>query len=197
MEGGGEFLKLTSDDIDSASNVLKKKTEKELTSFLKEEREDDLIILEDSFDIEFLDEFSSIEAGDLSDNFSYTMVSKIKTIAFQEKEVEKFIRSFIESNIDEDVLAYFESLEVNYSLNSIDWDKGEMIVDFEVRIKTYPNIDIVFIEEELKGRSSQAGELLLSNQTGVSDVDIDLWPFWVNTIPNEGKRIKIVYPVIN
>lgn len=197
MEGGGEFGKVTSGDLESAKDVLIEKAKTETKNSLKGRISSDYVFFDNAFQETVLEDFSSKEEGDVSNNFSFTVRAKSKTISFNREKAEEIIKSFIDSQISDNTLVYMDSLEIDYSLDEIDWEAESMDVDFEVRVETYPQIDLDFLKEELKGKSLSETEFLLENQSEITEVEVNFWPFWINQIPEDGERIEIVYPIIN
>ena len=197
MRGGGELAQITENDLKSAESVLIEKTKEEVEEALKNKITDDFVVLSDVFDTDILESFSSKEVGEVLSGFSFTVRGGSKTISFKTIDVKSLIESFIFSQISTGEGIYSENLNINYQLDSVDWDNGELVISFDIVFETYPEIDLDFLKEELKDKSSSETKFLLENQSEITKTEIKFWPFWVKNIPSDKNRIEINYPAIN
>ena len=197
MRGGGELAQITENDLKSAESVLIEKTKEEVEEALKNKITDDFVVLSDVFDTDILESFSSKEVGEVLSDFSFTVRGGSKTISFKTIDVKNLIESFIFSQISTGEGIYSENLNINYQLDSVDWDNGELAISFDIVFETYPEIDLDFLKEELKDKSSSETKFLLENQSEITKTEIKFWPFWVKNIPGDKSRIEINYPAIN
>lgn len=197
MSGGGEFSKITSKDLESAEDVLIEKSQRETKNFLKNKIEGDYIVLDNAFKTSILDSYTSHQEGEILDSFAFTVQGKAKTISFDPEKGKEFVVSFVNSQIPNNYSIYENSLNTSYEVESIDWENEEVMINFSVEVQTYPKIDFEFLKNELGGKSVSETEFLLENQTEISNVEVNFWPFWINTIPQEDNRIEIEYPIID
>ena len=197
MRGGGELAQVTENDLKSAKSVLIEKTKKEVEESLRDKITDDFVVLDDVFDTDILESFSSKEVGDVLDSFSFTVRGESKTISFKTNDAKNLIENFILSQISEGEAIYSKDLDINYQLDNINWDDGELTISFDIVFETYSIINLDFLKEELKDKSLVETKFLLENQPEIIKTEIKFWPFWVNNIPNDQNRIEINYPAIN
>ena len=197
MQGGGELGQITENDLESAKNVLIERTKQETEESLKNKIAGDFVLLDDVFDTDILESFSSKEVGDVLNNFSFTVRGTSKTISFKTDDVEDLIEVFILSKIPGTDAVYSEDLSINYQLDTIDWEDKELTINFDITFETYPAIDLNFLKEELNGKSSAETKFLLENQPEIIKTEISFWPFWVKTIPGDTSRIEVNYPIID
>ena len=197
MKGGGELARITENDLESAENVLIEKTKQETEKSLKDKIANDFVVLDDVFDTDILESFSSREVGDILDNFSFTVRGTSKTISFKTDDVKDLIEAFILSKIPGGDAVYSNDLNINYQLDNVDWEGKELTINFDITFETYPAIDLDFLKEELKGKSSAETRFLLENQPEIIKTEISFWPFWVKTIPSDKNRIEVNYPIID
>jgi len=197
MQGGGQLAQITENDLENAKNVLIEKAKEETEESLQNKITSDFVVIDDVFDTNILESFSSREVGDVLDDFSFTVRGSSKTISFKIDDVEDLIESYILSQVSEGDTIYSNDLDINYQLDNINWDDGELVINFDIVFETYLEIDLDFLKEELKGKSSGETKFLLENQPEIIRAEINFWPFWVKNIPNDKERININYPVIN
>ncbi len=197
MEGGGELGKITSNDLESAEDVLVAKVKQEATKLLRSKIEDEYVILDDAFKEVILERFSSNEEEEIVNNFDFTVKGKSKVISFESEIARDLVRNYVESQIPKNSLLYEDSLKIDYNLENVDWENETLSVNFTVETETYPQIDIDFLKDQLKGKQASETEFLLENQNEITDAEINFWPFWVNTVPKEKERIEVIYPLIS
>ena len=197
MQGGGELAQITENDLKSAESVLREKTKEEVEKSLRDKITNDFVVIDDVFDTDILESFSSKEVGDILSSFGFTVKGRSKTISFKIVDAKNLIESFILSQIPDGEAIYSEDLDINYQLDSIDWDNGELMISFDIVFETYPEINLDFLKEELRDKSSGETRFLLENQSEIIRAEIKFWPFWVKNIPNDKNRIEIHYPAIN
>jgi len=197
MRGGGELAQITENDLKSAESVLVEKTKREVEESLKDKITDDFIVLSDVFDTDILESFSSKEVGDILSDFSFTVRGESKTISFKTVDAKNLIENFIFSQISTGEGIYSENLNIDYQLDSINWEDGELMISFDIVFETYPEIDLDFLKEELSGKSSSETKFLLENQSEITKTELKFWPFWVKNVPSDKNRIEINYPAIN
>ena len=196
MQGGGKLAQITENDLESAKNVLIEKTKRETEESLQDKITNDFVVIDDVFNTIILESFSSKEAGDVLDSFSFTVRGKSTTISFKTDDVKDLIENFILSQIPEEDTLFSKDLDINYQLDDINWDDGELIVNFDIVFETYLEINLDFLKEELKGKSLVETKFLLENQPEIITTGINVWPFWVKNIPNDKSRIEINYPAL-
>ena len=197
MMGGGESDQITENDLESAKNVLIEKTKTETEESLIDKITNEFVVIDNVFDTEILESFSSKEAGDILSSFSFTVRGSSKTISFKKDDINDLVENFILSEIPAGDIVFPKDLNVNYQLDNVDWDNSELEIDFSVTFETYPEIDLGFLREELMGRSSTETKFLLENQPEITKSEISFWPFWVNNISSDKNMIEINYPVID
>ncbi len=193
MVGGGEASQVTQDDLDQAKKVLTEKITKECQAFLKNETPSEFKLLEDALKTEIIEDSSSAKVGNELETFSFQIKTKSKTLAFKEEDVKNFAKDLILSQISKDKDLYQKSLEINYSLQSIDLDsnQGEMVLNLKLSAKIYSHIALETLKEMLKGKSLGETRIVLNNQPQITKVQVRFWPFWVRKVPENPDKIKI------
>ena len=196
MQGGGESSQITENDLESAKNVLIEKTKQETEESLRDKIAGDFVVLDDVFDTDILESFSSRKVGDVLNNFSFTVRGTSRIISFKTDDVKDLIETFILSKIPGGDAIYSKDLNIDYQLDNISWEDEELTINFDITFETYPEIDLDFLKEELKGKSLVETRFLLENQPEIIATEINIWPFWVKNIPNDKSRIEINYPAL-
>jgi len=102
MEGGGESVKVTEEDLEDAKDSLSQKAISQSKSLLVSEVEKSAnsIIVEDLIESEIIDFSPLAEVEQEVDSFTAQSKAKSKTITFKEKDLERFAPSFLSENRD-------------------------------------------------------------------------------------------------
>jgi hypothetical protein len=183
--------------LSGITEVLIEKTRNETEESLISKITNDFVVIDDAFNTEILESFSSKEVGDVLSDFSFTVRGKSSTVSFKVEDINNLIENIILSEIPNEDVVYPKKMNVNYRLESVDWNNGELKLDFDLDLETYTKIDLDFLKKELMGRSSSETKFLLENQVEIIKSEIDIWPFWVSNIPDDKDMIKINYPFID
>ena len=203
MEGGfvGESSQVTEEDIEEAEDILLEEIKKQAISLLKNKTFKEFIILEDILDFEITEKSSSVEVGDVVDSFDFQMKINLKALSFNKFEIDKFVKEIIQTELKEEVAektsfwlkesVQEESFKIDYISKSTDWEEGKIALDLDVSTNIYPEINESFVKKLVSGKSKQEVLTVLSNQPQVEKVNINLWPFWVNSIPKKEENIEI------
>ena len=192
MTGGEirEVSKVIQEDLDLAEDILTKKaTEGCLNIFIKNNQ--GISILEEAVEVNVLESFADVEVGAEVEEFTFQVKAKCRTIIFRTDDMKRFTLDFLDNQIPENKLIVPESLKIDYSLENIDINKGEMALSLSLAAETYLAIDKVAIEKKLVGRSLSSVRDALEGWSGINMVDVHFWPFWVNRVPENLERVKI------
>ena len=195
MAGGykGVLKKVTADDISMAKEFLGKELLSKAESSLKSKlSEDDVLldkaILKSDISVEF-----DAKEGSLVDKFNGDVKVKVSALVFKKKDVEKFTKESIISQLPSYKDFLEESLSINYEAVSIDVERGEGIIDLQSSVKTYYSINTNDLIDYLSSKSADQIDDIFYDEYGsaISDLKVNFWPFWVNKTPANKNRIEI------
>jgi hypothetical protein len=193
MSGGGEFAQVSEEDL----KIAKDQTIKEFTSVigskLVEENslDQDYLILDDAFDVNIDKSFSLAKVGDESETFKYTIQGEGKVMIFKKSDVERFATEYILSElINMDIQP--DSLDIKYVLKDKDLNSGQISFNLEIKANVFPKIDEGNIKENIYAKSEEEVKAILSSSEGIVNSSVSFWPFWINRIPKNTKRVDII-----
>jgi len=197
MTGGfrEEVSQITREDLESAEDNLIKEAKEGSKNALEKELQSESYSLEydfigDAIQTEVVETFSLATAGKEAIDFNFQVKAESKTIIFKEKEVENFVKQFIDNQIAEDKKIYEESLKIDYTPETINLDSGKLILSLDISAKIYSDVDLSVFKNGLKGKSLKEAEFFLENQPGISKVRVEFWPFWVRSVPEDLNKIE-------
>ena len=202
MSGGSkEIVKVvTAADMQAAREKLVDQNADAVKAQLKDEFDNKAKVIDGSFVSQPEEPKSSVEVGAESKDGKATLTSRVhyRLSAISEADLEKFLEQAIESRLSSpDEQRVYETGVEKAALNDFkSGDEGDSIA-VTANGQVGPKID----EDEIKSQSAgkRYGEVqsTLESISGVSDVDIQFWPFWVSAVPNDVDRISIEFKIEN
>jgi hypothetical protein len=193
MKGGfkEEVFQVTQKDLDQAEDTLTKKAKEECEASLKEKITSEFDLLKEASETKILETFSLAQAGEEKERFTFQVKAKSRVLVFEPENVESFAADFISSQLSSGKKLYLESLKINHSLESRDFELGKMVLSLEIEAKIYSDIDEISLKKGLLGKSLTETEIFLENQPQITKAQVKLWPFWVKKVPESIDKIKI------
>ncbi len=202
MSGGSkEIVKVvTAADMQAAREKLVDQNADAVKAQLKDEFDNKAKVIDGSFVSQPEEPKSSVEVGAESKDGKATLTSRVhyRLSAISEEDLEKFLEQAIESRLSspEEQRVYETGVEKAVLNDFKSGDEGDSIA-VTANGQVGPKID----EDEIKSQSAgkRYGEVqsTLESISGVSDVDIQFWPFWVSAVPNDVDRISIEFKIEN
>jgi diketogulonate reductase-like aldo/keto reductase len=113
-------------------------------------------------------------------------------MAFKKSDVNNFVTNYIVSELVSKKIQP-SSLDIKYTLNERDLENGNISFDLEIRANVYSPMNEDKLKEELANKSVKEAEIVLNSLEEITDSNIDLWPFWINKIPKNSKKINISF----
>ena len=194
MKGGfkGQSSQVSSDDLVQAQAVLMEKINKNNQEVLAKKIPQDYVFFPDSV-FQEVTGTSSVSSGVLADKFDYELKVKSKAIVFKKADLDEFVKQLISIKIqDNDKKLDNNSLKVDYSVESFNNESGKIILSLKITAKLYSDIDTRELKKSLFDKSLNEARLLIENLPNIKKVQIQAFPVWLRTIPEETKiRIKL------
>ena len=197
MEGGfkGEVSQVTQADLDKAKTTVLEKLFKDAEKAIKNKVPDgsEFILLNGQIiEHQIIEQLSSAKVGDKKDDFEFQAKIKSQAVTFNLSDIEKFGKEYILLNIQDIYKDFLEnSLKINYSFKDIDLKQGKFTMLLEIEAIIFPKINQETIKENIKGKTIPEVEIFLQAQPEIIKKEINLWPFWVEKIPQNKEKIGI------
>jgi hypothetical protein len=192
MKGGGTFFQVTKDDLDKGKNILTDVLFSKLEESLKKENLNEIFILNETIKKEVLEINSNLKEGEIGDFFTLNGKGKLIAFSLQKSDLENFAREIILAQISKDLKFQKESLKIDFQLESIDLEKGKVILKSKFSAKIFPDINLVLLKENLKGKSLAESKKILENREDIIKAQISTFPFFLQKIPNDEKKIEML-----
>ena len=189
---GGEIKEVgivSQEDLNLAEKLLK---EIAINGCLNKLRDyQGFYISEELIDINILESFANEEVGAKITEFNFQVKANCRTVGFKEEEIKKFALNYLDNKIIKEKSIVPESLKVNYSLKNKDINQEKMTLSLALTAKTYLTIDEYSIKKQLTNRTLSGARGALEGWSGISRVDVEFWPFWVELVPENPDKVKI------
>jgi len=193
ITGGGDSLMVTEQDLELAEEFLVEKTKNTSEAELKNKIPETQIFLDDILETEVLEKFSLTKAGDEAESFSFKVKTKSKTLLFKKEDIKDYIKQLVFSQDSKEKSFYEESLKIDYTPQTIDFDSGKTVISLNVSVEIYSDINLNLLKKELMGKSLSGTAVFLENQLEIRKAEVQLWPFWVKNVPKNIEKIDINY----
>jgi len=195
MSGGyaGSVKKVTESDISEAKSEIIKSISAEAFDDIKNQLDEDYILLDDAVFYETLNSGADAKSGEVKNQFNCQATIKAKALAFKKADLDKFAKNYIISEMSEDYAVLETSIKSEYALKSINIEESEAVLEIKFSADVYKNINKNFLSLLLTGKNkNQINETINNNlKDSVSKVEIDFFPFWVTKSPKNQKSIEI------
>lgn len=197
MIGGGEAPQVTEKDLTTAQSLLIQEAETECGEKLRGEVSGDFVFLKDILETEILEKFSLARPGDEVEKFNFKVTTRCATLLFKKEDAENFVEQVIIPEIPEQKVLYRESLEIDYTPEIMDLELGNTTLSLDLSTEIYPEIDLLLLKKGLVGKSLSETKIFLENQPEFIRSEVQFWPFWVKSVPEDLEKIEITYVFID
>jgi hypothetical protein len=199
MKGGmiKEISKITKEDIETAGKKLEERSIEEMKNILKNKAIPELEFLPELVKVEILDRKPLAKEGEEKEKFSFQIKAKGTILTFKKSEIKDLLLNLATLQLKKDAEILKESLDYNLKVKDFDLEKGKAILSVECSVKFYDKIDLEKLKNSLSGRSLEEVKSFLEKEENIQKIKIKAFPFWVNKIPQNLKKLEISYPLID
>jgi hypothetical protein len=197
MKGGGEFQVVAKEDLERAEKELINLATQKTKEILGKKIGNGFSFSEDVIEISVLEKNSSAKEGDEKEKFDFQIKVKIKTIIFSKDDLSNFAKDYLASKIQPEKEFYQPSLKIDLKGEVKNFELGKAGFQMRISGKVYPKIDPLSIKKAIAGKSLEETKFFLLNQKEISKSKIEIYPFWIKKIPDDIKRIEILYPLVD
>lgn len=193
--GSKKTLKVVSqNDINAAKAKINTENVDSIKSSLKAKFSSDYTVLNDSFSVKEGEISSSVAVNQEAPNGKATLKATYlySILAIENRSIERIISSLAKNKIGD-----LNNQKIyDYGLKDVSFSKfSGNSVEISSNVKIGPVIDIDNLKDKIKGKKSGEVRSLIEAKEGVKNVDVKFSFFWVNTVPNDDKKINIKFTV--
>lgn len=192
MAGGltREIKVVSKKDIDDArislEEELDKRAKEELSKKVQGKKILDAAIKKDP-----AEENLSSKEGQQAEEFTLTLKQNFWTIAFDENKAKEKILAKIKETIPEDKELVEGKLEnIEYKIVDITRENG-LSLSISATAFSSSKLELERAKIDMQGKNKEEATQYFKQKKEITDVKVDLWPFWVSKIPLNRSRIEI------
>jgi len=79
-----------------------------------------------------------------------------------------------------------------YLQDKADLEKEEIILKFKILAEIYKEINEETLKFQIKKKTEkEVKDIIFNNFSGIEEIKVKFWPFWIRKTPNNLDRIKI------
>ncbi len=190
--GSGEEVAVVGEsDLEKIKEEAAMQAKVRIENDIKQALEADWSLLGESWSGEVVSLETSAEVGDREPSIDYTATVKMKVLGYKEAELDQKIKRVVEETIDEDYMLFPGEVSFTKKIENINWEEPSVLMNVRVTHSTIPKISLTTLKDKLAGRPAEETKVYLEGLPGVKSSTVELWPFWVRSIPRIESRILI------
>lgn len=180
---------VTPRDLEEAKNSLLKRAESEVIQ--TESKADEYVIT----DSQLVSTKSSAQAGDVTDDFTFTVTAKITIISFNKAAVEDVAVNNLKLAVaDGQEFLSYDPGSITYELKTYDLKPPTATITVDISGLTIADVSGTINKKELVGLVKEDVERYFRQKKGIKQLDVYFSPAWVKSVPplEDHINIKIV-----
>ncbi|OQA04147.1 MAG: hypothetical protein BWY68_00489 [bacterium ADurb.Bin400] len=182
-------------DLDTAEEELRKELTTQLTTELLEKvskegyRQIDGSTTEEIVSVSF-----SKSSGDEAENFDATIKSKVFTLGFKEDELRRVAVEAISAQLDANkMLIKMDSSAISFEVVESNRDLAQQKLKVTYDGKISNKMSENEIKSKIKNTSVAKAKQAFDDNESVEQIDIAVWPKFINRLPLMDNRIKVSF----
>jgi hypothetical protein len=193
-KASGGFVGQTKVPTESDVASAKQKARQEITAALDLEQNDQMpagfTLIEGAADTVFESEQSS-PIADAQGNFQFTISAKRRLLAFRETDLLGVLTAAFVSKQSGDFI--LKDYKLTYRNAAPDFRTGQLAFDLNFSSDWIPQFSPEEFKPTILGLKEKRVRELCLGLPETERADIELWPFWVRSVPKNPNRVKIDY----
>ena len=190
MSGGfvGEEAVPTEEDISKGKTKLFSDLEGVLEAQV-------LILLSDKFKVfpnarEFDVLTEKIETGGDEGTFRIFAEAELRYLVFEEEMLKGAVVSDAQKTVDPGTRV--KEFSIDYGEANIDFAETSVVFPVEGEVVFEPDLNVEELKQEFAGQNEEELRKTVFFLSGLERANISLWPFWVNRVPVDPDKVKII-----
>jgi len=189
---------VTAADVQAAKEQLVKNTTDSMKGQLKNKFDSDVNVLDDSFRTDYSGVKSSPAVGADASAGSASLTSTVtySLFAINKKELNNYLNAYLKNHLkDSPDQRVYENGADAASFQDVKGTKTGADLTLIATAKLGPKLDEKTIKAQSKGRQFGDIQSALQDIQGIENVDVKFFPFWLNTVPDDVKKITVEFKV--
>lgn len=131
------------------------------------------------------------ESVDDRGNFSIYMEAEGRVDALKEEQVLKLMTALAQQAKGDEAALQIKSDTLSYGDITVDAKTGSITLPVDFKGVFWAPLDLDAFKAKIMGKTQDELKAIIVGSNSLEKADISLWPFWVRTVPNDGKRVKV------
>jgi hypothetical protein len=195
MAGGysGQVKKVTDDDIQGAKDALTKKATGDAISALKSQIPADYVVLDNAINSAAANSTTSVKSGAVAQNFNSSVTVTASALAFKKADLEQFAKKYLVEQMSQSQTILDNSFKLDYTASKVDISGGKETLNLNFSAGAYQSIDVNSLSLSVLGQNAEQIKNTIDSLmgSGVSKVQVNFWPFWVNSAPKSQGAVHV------
>ena len=149
------------------------------------------VALEESWQGEVNDFTTTATVDERLEEIPYTAQITVHVMGYEETALQKELQRALTAKLDQDYMLFPGPISFTKSLEAVNWETNTAEIAVRVTHTTVPMLSVDTLQDKLAGRDKDAALLYLRGLKGVKTANIELWPFWVRSVPTIMARVKV------
>lgn len=179
-------------DIQNAGEELVREKRGEIEDTFASRIPENALVLPELRDISVKHATSEPEVGTETDSFRLSATLLFRMFIVPEDTIREAIVSTVFADTKEAMEFMYPIDMTIWEAQDVRWDRQTAVLRARVENTAYPKIDTEELSAQLAERTVDGAEKFLLGIPGVTDVEVQLSPFWVKRIPRFRRNITIV-----
>lgn len=190
---------VTQADVLKATSQLQEQKQDEAKQKLLAKFDDNTIIIEESFQATPASPQSTPGVGQELKEGKAKLVSEVtfSVSGIAKGDLRSYLKLALEKQLNKDEQRVYSDGLKTAKFTDFKQTNGNTTVTLAAKGLIGPKINDDEIKEMVKGKGFGEIQDELKNIEGVNDAETKFWPFWVNAVPNDTKKIKIEFKLQN
>lgn len=138
------------------------------------------------------DSSTVVKEGAALKQFSFTAKVGARALVFAQSDLEELSREFLTKSIKEGEGIVEATFHAVYTVDAIDMRTGVISLEGDIAASAYLEPSFEELKKSLAGKKKGQAEALLLADPTVARFSISLWPFWVQTIPQDPEKVRVL-----
>jgi len=184
---------LSEDDLKHAREELTKEGSKIAEEEIKKSLSDEKMLIPGSLKTDLLIAQTDTKVGQEATTFEINGKVKTKFIIFNKKDLEDIISSSVEKKTENKEFIVDKNLDkgVSFEVKNFDEVTNKLLVKIKIEKTFAKKLNIELKKDELFGLKEPEVKKKLLENSEIKEVSVSFWPFWVNQVPKDNKKIDI------
>ncbi len=182
------------DDVQKAKQSIAGQSTDEVKTSLKAKFGSDFLVIPDSFAVDYSDVKISPDIGEEASSATLSTTATYKMYGVSRNEISTYLDAYLKNQLNgaKDQKVYDNGSKKAQVQDVAATSTGATAV-LIATAQVGPKIDDSQIKDQSKGKRFGDIQQSLEAIQGVEDVNVNFFPFWVNTVPNDNSRITVEF----